>query len=312
MQKSTALPKSSSTKAWIEAARLRTLPLALASIGMGAFLAAAHGKFSLLITFLCVLTTVLLQVLSNLANDYGDSIHGADSSDRKGPSRAVQSGAISAESMRKAMYLMAGLSVVSGLLLVGSALWQADSQLRWRLIVLFLALGGLAIWGAINYTAGKRPYGYAGLGDIFVLIFFGWLGVLGTAFLQMLTLPISLWLPATSIGLFAVAVLNINNIRDIESDQKAGKHSIPVRIGRTNAIGYHWLLLIIGFVASLLYVTLNFQSPWQLLFLITLPLLVRIGLAVSKVPPHELDPYLKQMALTTLAFMLTFGLGQVL
>lgn len=302
----------SKRKAWIEAARLRTLPLALASIGMGAFLAAAYGAFSLGITLLCILTTLFLQILSNLANDYGDSIHGADSADRQGPARAVQSGAISASAMKRGMVVMAGLAVISGLLLVGTALWQAESNLRWRLIALFVGLGALAIWGAISYTAGKRPYGYAGLGDLFVLIFFGWLGVLGTFFLQALTLPLAVILPATSIGLFAVAVLNVNNIRDIESDRKAGKHSIPVRIGRQNAIVYHWALLVAGFGAGVLYVLLNYQSPWQFLFVATLPLLVRNGMAVAKFPSHELDPYLKQMALTTLAFVLTFGIGQLI
>lgn len=310
----TTVPQSqpSRIKAWIDAARLRTLPLALASIGMGAFLAAAFRTFSWPITLLCILTTVCLQILSNLANDYGDSIHGADSAERQGPERAVQSGAISASAMKMGMIVMAALSVVSGLSLVGIALVEADSAMRWRLVVLFLGLGALAIWGAINYTAGKRPYGYAGLGDIFVLIFFGWLGVLGTFFLQALFLPLLTILPATSIGLFAVGVLNVNNIRDIDSDKKAGKHSIPVRIGRELAVIYHWLLLLFGFGVSVLYVLRNYQSPWQFLFIITLPLLVRNGMAVAKLPSPELDPYLKQMALTTLGFMVTFGIGQLI
>lgn len=207
---------------------------------------------------------------------------------------------------------MAALSVISGLSLVVLALAKVSSTLRWQLLTLFVLLGAAALWGAVNYTAGKRPYGYAGLGDLAVLLFFGWLGVLGTYFLQAGQLPWSVWLPATSIGLFAVAVLNVNNIRDIASDRQAGKYSIPVRIGRNNAIRYHWGLLGTGILCALLFVLLEYRSPWQYLFITTLPLFVRNGVAVSTTPPESLDPYLKQMALATLAFMLSFGLGHLL
>ncbi|MEM7129946.1 MAG: 1,4-dihydroxy-2-naphthoate polyprenyltransferase [Chloroflexota bacterium] len=299
-------------QAWLSAARLRTLPLAIASIGLGAFLAASNGVFNLLITILAILTTVALQVLSNFANDYGDSIHGADSAERQGPARAVQSGIISPRTMQLGMMLMIFVAAVSGLLLVGTAFYQAEGAGRWRLVILFLVLGALAIWGAINYTAGKRPYGYAGMGDLAVLIFFGWLGVMGTYFLQAQTIYPALFLPATSCGLFAVAVLNVNNIRDIDSDRKAGKFSIPVRIGRQKAIGYHWLLLVLGLLMGVLYVIFSYRSPWQFLFLLTTPLLVRNGLAVANTPSSELDPYLKQMAIATLLFVVTFGIGQLI
>ncbi|CAA9236839.1 MAG: 1,4-dihydroxy-2-naphthoate polyprenyltransferase [uncultured Cytophagales bacterium] len=296
-------------KAWISAARPRTLPLALASIGMGSFLAASVGAFSFRVFLLCAFTTIFLQVLSNLANDYGDTVHGADSQERQGPKRAVQAGLISARQMRAAMILFALLSLFTGVWLLYEALKDASAQT----IGLFFGLGLCAIGAAVTYTAGKRPYGYAGLGDVSVLLFFGLLGVLGTYYLHTKSISPVLALPALSCGFFATAVLNVNNIRDIDSDRKAGKKSIPVRLGREAAVRYHWLLLGAGLLCAVTYVALTYASPWQLLFLVTLPLLARNALAVKKKrTAPELDPYLKQMALTTLLFVLTFGLGQLL
>lgn len=294
----------SNFSAWMEAFRLRTLPLALSCILMGSFLASAAGAFRWDIFSLCVLTTVLLQILSNLANDYGDSIHGADSAVRQGPARAVQSGAISATKMRSAVFLFTFLSLTSGIMLLAVA-FGSD----WKAILYFFGLGVLSIAAAIAYTVGKRPYGYAGLGDFSVLIFFGLVGVLGSYYLFTKTITWIELLPALSCGFFSMAVLNINNIRDIESDRKAGKFSIPVRIGRANAILYHWMLLLLGTAAAFVYTFLRFQSGWQLLFILSLPLLLQNGIAISKKPAADLDPFLKQMALSTLCFVLTFGLG---
>lgn len=292
------------TKVWIQAFRLRTLPLALACIGMAGFLAAAAGKFNPLLFALCCLTTVLLQILSNLANDYGDSINGADHIGRKGPQRAVQSGTITANQMRNAVILFALLSLVCGLFL----LWTAFGT-DWQALLLFLGLGLLSIAAAVGYTAGKKPYGYIGLGDISVLIFFGIVGVMGSYYLFTQHITWQEMLPALSCGLFSIAVLNVNNIRDIESDKAAGKYSIPVRIGKEKAVTYHWFLLIAGLVSAIGYTLLNYNSPWQFLFLATVPLLVRNGIAVSKKPSHQLDPFLKQMALSSLIFVVLFGLG---
>jgi 1,4-dihydroxy-2-naphthoate octaprenyltransferase len=295
--------------AWLSAARPRTLPLALSSIGMGSFLAAAVNAFSLRVFLLCAFTTIFLQVLSNLANDYGDSVHGADSADRQGPKRAVQSGEITSRQMMMAMILFGLLSLFTGLWLLFEALRDASALT----IGLFFGLGLCAIAAAVTYTAGKKPYGYAGLGDISVLLFFGLLGVLGTFYLHAKALSPSLILPALSCGFFATAVLNVNNIRDIESDCKAGKKSIPVRLGRGVAVNYHWFLLAAGFSCALIYVVLYYRTPWQLIFLVTVPLLLRNAVAVKRNRTAAgLDPYLKQMALTTLLFVLTFGLGQLL
>lgn len=293
-------------KAWISAFRLRTLPLALSCIGMGGFLAARAGKFDTGIFVLSCLTTVFLQVLSNLANDYGDSIHGADHDGRSGPRRAVQSGAISSNQMKGAVILFVFLCLASGITL----LWISFG---WNLkaILYFFGLGVLCIFAAVAYTVGKKPYGYAGLGDLSVLIFFGFVGVMGSLYLFTKAVSAYEVLPAMSCGLFSIGVLNINNIRDIESDRQAGKFSIPVRIGRSNAITYHWILLSLGVLAAVVYSVLSYQSPIQFLFLLTLPLFIRNGLAVTRKPSAELDPYLKQMALSTMLFVILFGVGVV-
>ncbi|MEO9854120.1 MAG: 1,4-dihydroxy-2-naphthoate polyprenyltransferase [Reichenbachiella sp.] len=297
----------SKIKHWLEAFRLRTLPLALSSIFMGNFLAKWEGKFSWSILTLSVCTTIFLQILSNLANDYGDSIHGADSAEREGPSRAVQTGVITKKQMKTAMFLFAGLSLISGLLLLGVAF--AD---RWPLILVFLTLGLVAIYAAITYTAGKNPYGYRGLGDISVLIFFGIVGVFGSYFLQTRQLDWPIIWPALSCGFLATGVLNVNNIRDIESDQKAGKISIPVRLGRDKAVIYHFCLLSLAMLSGMIFIGLIDGSWSSFLFILTFPLIVKNGLAVkNKKKPAELDPYLKQLAVTTLLFVILFGIGLV-
>ncbi|GAB3173893.1 1,4-dihydroxy-2-naphthoate polyprenyltransferase [Telluribacter humicola] len=295
-------------KSWIEAARPRTLPLALSCILMGSFLAAAHGQLNWPVALLSALTTIFLQVLSNFANDYGDAVNGKDTDLREGPRRAVHAGHITAQSMLRAIILFSLLSLLSGLSLLYIALQGAPANTFW----VFLGMGLACIAAAITYTAGKRPYGYVGLGDLSVLIFFGWVGVLGSYYLHTLVWNWDLFLPATSCGLFAVAVLNINNIRDIESDRATGKNSIPVRLGRERAVRYHWAILTLGMGCILLYTLLNYTHFTQLLFLLSFPLFIRNGLAVSRLRrASELDPYLKQMALSTLLFVVLFGIGVV-
>lgn len=270
---------------------------------MGSLIAFKNAEFRWNVFALAALTTTLLQVLSNLANDYGDSIHGADNENRKGPLRAVQSGAISAASMKKAMVLFSILSLLSGLWLLASALNDI------ALFLGFLGVGLLAILAAITYTSGNKPYGYAGLGDLSVFLFFGWIGVMGTYYLHALTFDVSLWLPASAVGLLSTAVLNINNIRDIESDKTAGKKSIPVRIGKQSAAAYHWTLLGLALVLLLVFV-LQEQAYGALLYWLAAPMVLQTGWAVKKFSaPEKLDPYLKVMALGTFLCVLLFGLG---
>ncbi|MCO5184258.1 MAG: 1,4-dihydroxy-2-naphthoate polyprenyltransferase [Anaerolineae bacterium] len=293
---------------WWEAFRPKTLPLALACIFMGLFLAAAAGPLNWPVAVLTVVTATLLQILSNLANDYGDAVHGVDV-ERLGPRRMVQSGQITKAEMKRAIIICALLAMVCGLAMVLYLFGLQNSVL----VLVFLALGGGAVWAAIAYTASKNPYGYMGLGDLFVLIFFGWVGTIGTYFLQTLQFDWILFLPATSVGLCAVAVLNINNIRDIDTDKAAGKRSVPVRIGRKNAQIYHWLLILIAIALLTGYVIITYRSPWQFLYLISIPLLIRSALAVwrSETPP-QVAPQLKHMSQATLIFVITFGIGQLL
>jgi 1,4-dihydroxy-2-naphthoate octaprenyltransferase len=294
---------------WLDAMRPRTLPLATASILMGSALAASRPPFSWAVTILAIITAILLQILSNLANDYGDSQHGADSAHREGPQRAVQSGAISSRKMLAAIVITSLLSAIIGIAL----LWAAFGSQGIRFILVFLLLGGAAIMAAIGYTAGIRPYGYAGLGDLSVLIFFGWVAVMGTYFLQTERVDWDVMLPATSCGLLAVAVLNINNIRDRRSDGLAGKNTIPVRLGLQGARIYHWILLLGAILLAIIYVLNFYYSPWQFLFLLTVPLLIANGIQVWRMSaPAELNPLLKKLSITTLLFVLVFSIGQVL
>lgn len=293
-------------KHWIAAIRLRTLPLAVASIGMGSFLAAKDNLFDKNVFGLAALTAICLQILSNLANDYGDSVHGADSTERAGPKRAVQTGAISKKAMKNAMILLSILSLVSGLCLLYYAINTRQD------FFIFLGIGIAAIIAAITYTSGAFPYGYRGLGDIFVLIFFGWVATLATYYLHTHVFEPNYFLPATALGLLTVGVINVNNVRDIESDKLAGKYSIPVRLGREKAVIYHWFLLIGPLVLSAIFVLQDFRGWQQFLFLLSVPFLWINGRAVqTKTEAMELDPYLKQMAISTVIFVLTFGIGQL-
>lgn len=300
----------SKVRSWLKAARLRTLPLAIACVGLGSFLAASDGSFRWLILVLSLLTTLCLQILSNLANDFGDSQHGADHPLRRGPARTVQSGLITSAEMRKGIVLFVALSLIAGIALIAYSLGWGNTK-----FVLFLALGLLAILAALKYTVGSRPYGYAGLGDIAVLAFFGLIGVMGTYYLHAHRLQAIHLLPALSSGFLATGVLNINNIRDLESDRIAGKKSVPVRIGLQRSALYHWFLLGSAFLSAMAFASLQFSRPVQWLFTLLLPLLIYNGQAIARYstdPSLPLDPFLKQLALTSLLFLFALGFGILL
>ncbi|MDA9773445.1 1,4-dihydroxy-2-naphthoate polyprenyltransferase [Saprospiraceae bacterium] len=294
-------------RSWIKAFRLRSLPLALACISMGSILAKVNGNMRWDIFILSLTTTIFLQILSNLANDYGDAVSGVDSDVRGGPKRSVQTGEITKEAMFRSVIVFSVLSLISGISLIILGL-----GFSWAFVI-FLAIGLLAIAAAIKYTMGKNPYGYSGLGDISVFLFFGIIGVLGTYYLHMGTIDAMVIWPALTCSFFAVAVLNVNNIRDIESDKITGKISIPVRLGRDKAVVYHYIILALGLLSSIVYVLLTYEGPFQLLFLIIIPFLYKNAVAVrTKTAAEKLDPYLKQMALTTLLFVVSFGIGQLI
>ncbi|MBR0574278.1 1,4-dihydroxy-2-naphthoate polyprenyltransferase [Pasteurella atlantica] len=299
--------KLSTLSIWISTARPKTLPLALASILVGSALASSVGAFNGITTFLAFLTTLLLQILSNFANDYGDHIQGSDTAERIGPLRAIQQGEITKEQLKKAIYILIGLSLLSGLTLIIYA-YQS-----WQDLVVFGVLGVLAIICAITYTVGRKPYGYMGLGDISVLVFFGFLAVSGTFYLQVHSLSMIIFLPAFSCGLLSVAVLNINNLRDIHQDKVAGKNTIIVRLGSKKGCIYHILLLTLAVTCYLIFAILTQQSWQGFLFLITTPLLVKHALTVYRhQDPCELRPLLGQMAGLALITNFIFSLGIML
>jgi 1,4-dihydroxy-2-naphthoate octaprenyltransferase len=296
---------------WIEAARPRTLPLAISSILLGNFLAYAAGKFSFLTASLAILTTLFLQILSNFANDLGDSKNGVDNKNRKVALRTVQTGKISASEMKNAVIIAASLSFISGISLLYFALQYAKPQT----IITFVVLGLLAILAAIAYTVGKRPYGYMGLGDLSVFLFFGWVGTFGTYYLQTEILNYYILIPASGCGFLSVAVLNLNNLRDIENDRKTGKNSIPVRIGKTFGFYYQKTIMLLGVCTFIIY--LMYQGkPIQLSQNIIImagwyPLVQIIKQLNSKMTPSQIDPYLKKTALSTLFLIVIFGVSQI-
>lgn len=296
-------------KHWIEAARLRTLPLSISGIIVGTFLAAAEGFVNLTITLFALLTTVGFQVLSNFANDYGDGVKGTDNEDRIGPKRTIQSGKIKPKQMLNAMKITALVTLLVAVLLI----YIAFGKENFVLSVTFFLLGIASVVAAIKYTVGSKAYGYSGLGDLFVLLFFGWLSVVGSYFLYTKELNWFIFLPATSIGFFSVGVLNLNNLRDFESDKKVEKNTLVVKIGYKFGKIYHSVLLLSAVFLCLLYTIIFFNSFLQLIFLIALVPLGKHFITVFKNNnPKKLDGELKKLALSTFLFAILFGLGLLL
>jgi len=286
--------KHSLYESFISAARLRTLPLAIAVIGLGNFLHLSHPDFRPAVFLLSMVTTVFLQVLSNFANDLGDSQHGADHSARQGPARMVQLGEISREAMRNAVLVMVFLSLFSGIFLL-----QISFRGNWWQAVPLFVAGLIAIAGAWFYTNGRKPYGYLALGDIAVFLFFGLLAVLGSAWLQVQVFQSAFLFPAASAGFWSMAVMNLNNIRDIASDKAAGKTTIPILIGHRKARYYQLILVAGGAVFLIVFGMLEKNPavagalPGFLLMVKTLPVLF------THEEPVHIDRLLKPQALGT-------------
>ncbi|MEX4097490.1 1,4-dihydroxy-2-naphthoate octaprenyltransferase [Haemophilus influenzae] len=293
-------------KMWWETARPKTLPLALASIFTGSALGywANPQGFNGLVMALCLLTTILLQVLSNFANDYGDHQKGSDTEERIGPLRGIQKDAISAKELKWGLILMVMASFLSGSFLIGIAYENLSD------LFAFAGLGILAIVAAITYTVGVKPYGYMGLGDISVLVFFGLLGVGGTYYLQTHSIASHIILPAIGSGLLASAVLNINNLRDIEQDAKAGKNTLAVRLGAYKGRVYHCILLSVAALCYLAFAVATAISWTNYLFVLAMPLLAKHAIFVYRSQqPSELRPMLAQMSMISLLINILFSLG---
>lgn len=296
-------------KHWLKAFRLRTLPLSVSGIILGTILAAKEVEINQLLFGLCLLTTICFQILSNLANDLGDTQSGVDNEERVGPQRSTQSGAISKRGMWTAIMLFTFLSLVSGIITAYIGTRGLDQSYLW----LFLLLALAAVAAAVKYTMGKNPYGYSGLGDVFVFLFFGWLSVLGSYFLQTHSFSWLLILPASAMGLLSAAVLNLNNMRDIANDKGSGKDTLVVKIGFDAAKFYH-MALILG--AALLLSIYNIKAELHyssFAFLLVYPLLfVNLRKVMRCQNPAELDPELKRVALSTFAIALLYSIQLVI
>lgn len=294
---------------WIAAARLRTLPLSLAGIILAGFLAAEQHQFDGVIFILSLVTATLFQVLSNYANDYGDGVKGTDNAQRVGPKRAIQSGEISPVQMKKVVIITGFLSFLSALVLVTYS-FGLD---RLPEILFYLILGLAAIVAAVKYTVGKNAYGYFGLGDLFVLIFFGFVAVIGGTYLYTKHLDWTWIYPALSIGFLSMAVLNLNNMRDLNSDIEAQKNTIPVKLGIENAKRYHIILIIFPFFFTQAYIFHHYHNLWPWLFMIPYLLLFKHVMYIINVQnPKDFDPELKKVAILTLLYSLFFGIGLIL
>jgi 1,4-dihydroxy-2-naphthoate polyprenyltransferase len=295
-------------KHWIEAARVRTLPLSVSGIIVGTFYAMSQSIFRWDIFIWAIITTIGLQVLSNFANDYGDGIKGTDNEERVGPKRAIQSGIISPQQMKIALYITTILTFFSALILI----YKAFNEYYLFYSLAFFVLGILAIASAIRYTVGKNPYGYSGYGDVFVFIFFGLVSTMGVYFMQTKNIDHLLWLPAICVGFLSMAVLNLNNMRDQESDKKSNKNTIIVKNGNSFARKYHFFLVIAAMVSLLLFAWLkDFNFDQYLFVIVFIPLLLHLKRVYQNKDPKLLDPELKKVALSTFFLSVLLGLCMI-
>jgi 1,4-dihydroxy-2-naphthoate octaprenyltransferase len=288
-------------KAWILAARLRTLPLSVSGILVAAALSAWYDLFDLTLFLLALTTTLGFQILSNFANDYGDGIKGTDQAGRIGPDRALQSGLLSASDLKKGMWVMALFSALTATLLI----YLAFGKEQWLIAMCYLLLGAAAIIAAIRYTVGDSAYGYKGFGDLFVLVFFGFVGVAGAYFLFTKHFSTDAWSLSLTIGLLSVAVLNLNNMRDRISDSGSGKVTMAVRMGRNKAVAYHLTLIVTALISAIWTLVNRMESGLDLIPLLALLPLIPHAIRVWKHrEPASLDPELKTVALSTFGFSL--------
>ncbi|MBT8252456.1 MAG: 1,4-dihydroxy-2-naphthoate octaprenyltransferase [Flavobacteriaceae bacterium] len=295
-------------KLWLSAFRLRTLPLSVSGIILGGFLAFYNGFFDLLTFVLAILTTVGLQILSNLANDYGDGVKGTDNEDRIGPERAIQSGMITPQQMFHAIRI----NILIVITLIISTIFIAFGIEYVEYSLIFLVLGGFAVYAAIKYTIGKTAYGYRALGDLMVFIFFGLLSVIGSYFLFAKQVDHVVFLPASVIGLLSVAVLNLNNMRDLTPDKVSGKITVAVKLGWKKARIYHVTIVSLAMILGILFGVLYYTSPINFLFLFAyIPLIKHLIFVFRTDKPKQLDSQLKVVALSTFVLAILLGIGHI-
>ena len=293
-------------KPWIQAARLRTLPLSVSGIIVGSAYAHYQGYSDWRIVVLALLTTLGLQVLSNYANDYGDGVKGTDAN-RIGEKRLVAAGIISAEQMKRAVIITVLITFLMSLGLI----YTAFGKENFIFSLIFILLGIGSIGAAIKYTVGKGAYGYSGFGDLFVFVFFGWVSVIGSNFLFTHFIDWKLFLPASAIGLLSVAVLNLNNMRDIENDKIAGKNTLVVKMGLNWAKKYQEACISITSIMFIVFCLIIKVTAIPVL-IINIPLLIHIGKIKKSEKYEDFDPELKKVALSTFALSILFWLTLVI
>ena len=293
-------------KLWISVFRLRTLPLSLSGIIIAGSIAYYNGYFDVIIFSLAILVTLGLQILSNLANDYGDGVKGTDNRNRIGPERGIQSGKISPKEMFDAIKI----NIIVLIFMIFMLIFSAFGTHHFLSSIVFFILGFMAIYAALRYTIGETAYGYRGLGDLMVFLFFGIISVLGAYYLFAKSLEHVLIMPACIVGLLSTAVLNLNNMRDLKSDTESDKITVAVKLGLIKAKNYHAFLLIFALILGMLFSLLYYRSLMNLLFLVTFIPIVRHIVFVYKVKEvKELDSQLKILALSTFVLSLTLGLS---
>jgi 1,4-dihydroxy-2-naphthoate octaprenyltransferase len=296
-------------KPWLSAMRLRTLPLSVSGILIGSCFSYYNGHFNWWILTLAILTTISLQVLSNLANDYGDGVKGTDNEDRVGPTRAIQSGEITPDEMLDAIKF----NIIVVIIFTLSLLWAAFGATQILFLLLFIILGGLSVYAALNYTMGDSPYGYRALGDVFVFIFFGLLSTIGSYVLYMQTVDHVVILPAIALGFLSMGVLNLNNMRDLKEDTKVRKITLAVKLGIKRAKQYHYFLIVGAMFISVVFSILYYVEPYNFLFLIAfIPFIVHLKKIKKAEKPDDFDSQLKILALSTFLFALLLGVGYIL
>ncbi len=281
--------------------------MSVSGVLLGTLLAASDGNFKPWAFAWAIVTTMALQILSNLANEVGDLEKGTDNEKRLGPIRSVQSGALSKREMIRAMLFFGGMAIVTGSLLV----YDAFGDLLDLKSIILLLVGGASIVAAVKYTVGDHAYGYRGLGDLFVFIFFGLVSVLGSYFAMAGHLPWITLFPAVSIGLLSTGVLNMNNIRDMENDAACGKRTIPVMLGIRGAKTYHFILIVTALACMVLYTVFHPNGRIGYLFILTFPLFGMHLVKVYQGKGKNLDPQLKFLSLSTLLLTLLVVIGQI-
>lgn len=284
--------------------RLRTLPLSLAGVIMGVFLSASYGSIDWIAVLLLILTTISLQVLCNLSNELGDALHGTDTDERQGMKYSLMDGYLTVSDMKKLISGAVAVSSVFGVLMI----WRSFGSLLTPAALIFVCLGAIAIWAAMHYTLGNNPYGYRGLGDISVLIFFGFATVIGGFYLCAHSMYWNVLLPALSIGFFSVGVLNVNNLRDMKTDI-ATRTTVAIILGARRTRIYQTILIVLGWLCMTAYCIVRPITPWQYLYFLTLPLFCIHLRGVWRLSDSELDPMLPLLVISSFLFSLLAGVG---